>query len=271
MIYGFIGHNGAGKTTTMRSIVGLTRFDTGEIIINGKAFQNKVNVNHTVGYLPENPSFYDYMSAKEYLNYLNQFSGQSNPSELLEMVGLKKAMNKKIGSYSRGMKQRLGMAAAMMNHPKLLILDEPTSALDPAGRYDLFEMIKSLRDSGSTIILSTHILDDIEKVSDRIGIIKDGKSLKEGKVDEILSSYVNPIYDIKLEKPADGDDRLFFLNKQWITNVTLEGNMMCVVVNNMDDAKKQMLQTLLASKLPVIGYDLRHPSLEYVFMKETRQ
>ena len=143
MIYGFIGHNGAGKTTTMRAIVGLTKFDSGEITIDRNVFQNKVTIHDVVGYLPENPSFYDYMTAKEYLSYLNPAEGKLQIHEQLELVGLKKAMNKRIGSYSRGMKQRLGLSAAMMKQPKLLILDEPTSALDPAGRLELFEIIKT--------------------------------------------------------------------------------------------------------------------------------
>lgn len=267
MIYGFIGHNGAGKTTTMRAIVGLTRFNSGEIIIEGKSYLNKVAIDHVVGYLPENPNFYSYMTAKEYMRYLSQFSGDSKLIELLEMVGLKKSMNKIIGAYSRGMKQRLGMAATMIHNPKLLIMDEPTSALDPTGRYELFKMIKQLRDKGTTIILSTHILDDIEKVSDKIGIIKEGAMLREGNVDEILSDYFHPIYDVKIEH-LDGFNLSFFYKYPWIDEVTKDEQMLSITVKDIDYAKHHMLQTLLDSKLNVVGFDLRQPSLEDVFIKE---
>ncbi|MFZ7121009.1 MAG: ATP-binding cassette domain-containing protein [Eubacteriaceae bacterium] len=269
MIYGFIGHNGAGKTTTMRAIVGLTRFNSGEIIIEGKSYMNKVAIDHIVGYLPENPNFYSYMTAKEYMRYLSQLNNDSKLIELLEMVGLKKSMNKRIGTYSRGMKQRLGMAAVMIHNPKLLIMDEPTSALDPAGRYELFEMIKQLRDKGSTIILSTHILDDIEKVSDKIGIIKEGAILREGNVDEILSDYFHPIYDVKTEN-LDNFDLNYFNKYPWIDEVIKNGQMLSITVRDIDYAKHQMLQSLLDSKLNVVGFDLRQPSLEDVFIKESR-
>lgn len=270
MIYGFIGHNGAGKTTTMRSIVGLTNFGSGEIIIDGTQYKNKVVIDQTVGYLPESPNFYPYMTAKEYMRYIGRFITNSKPIELLEMVGLGKSMNKRIGSYSRGMKQRLGMAVAMIHNPKLMIMDEPTSALDPLGRHELFDIIRGLRDRGSTIILSTHILDDIEKVSDKIGIISEGKMLREGKVADILLDYFHPIFDVKIEITEE-IDLDFFKQRLWIEEVTRKDEILSLKVTDVAFAKNRILQTLLDSKLKVKGFDLRQPSLEDVFMKEVSE
>jgi ABC-2 type transport system ATP-binding protein len=270
MIYGFIGHNGAGKTTTMRSIAGITGYDSGEIIIDGKAYRNKVQVSQTVGYLPEDPSFYNYMTGSEYLNFLIGLEGRGNSSELLMLVGLDHGKNKKVATYSRGMKQRLGMAAAMIHNPKLLIMDEPTSALDPSGRYELFQLIQKLRDQGSTIILSTHILDDIEKVSDRIGIIGKGKILKEGNVDSILADYVHPIFDISLEEMPQDQSLSYLKGLDWIDSVETEGLNVVICVNDLNYGKKHMLEALVKSKLQVLGYSTRLPSLEDVFMEEIK-
>lgn len=270
MIYGFIGHNGAGKTTTMRSIVGLTNFTSGEVIIDGRSYSNKVVIDQTVGYLPESPNFYPYMTAREYMRYIGRFTTNSKSTELLELVGLNKSMNKRISSYSRGMKQRLGMAVAMIHNPRLMIMDEPTSALDPSGRYELFDIIKRLRDRGSTIILSTHILDDIEKVSDKIGIISEGEMLREGKVADILSDYFHPIYDVKIEN-IEEIDLDFFKQRLWIEEVTRKDEILSLRVADVDFAKNHMLQTLLDSKLKVKGFDLRQPSLEDVFIKEVKE
>lgn len=269
MIYGFIGHNGAGKTTTMRSIVGLTTFEQGEIVIDGKSYSKKVDIQQTIGYLPESPSFYGYMTAPEYLSYLDRSSSRKDIRNLIEKVGLANARKKKVATYSRGMKQRLGMAAAMIHRPKLMIMDEPTSALDPAGRYELFDMIETLRDEGSTIILSTHILEDIERVSDRIGIIKEGAMLREDNVDNVLSDYYHPIFDVTLMEPGD-HDFTYFDQFQWIDLVRAEGDKVSITVNDVDYGKKNMLNTLTDSKLPVVGFELRKPNLEEVFMKEIR-
>lgn len=273
MIYGFIGHNGAGKTTTMKSIVGLTGFESGEIIIDGKAYRNKVSIGQTIGYLPESPSFYGYMTAFEYLTYVSGGQDKKTILDIIERVGLGKARKKRISTYSRGMKQRLGMGAAMIHHPKLMIMDEPTSALDPAGRYELFDMIKTLRDEGSTIILSTHILDDVERVSDRIGIIKEGQVLSEDTVGNVLSKYVHPIFDVDLRVGNENIDKMTLESlkeKTWINQVDWELNRLTITVGDMESGEVEILKTLAETGLPVIGFQKRKPTLEEVFMKEIR-
>lgn len=270
MIYGFIGHNGAGKSTTMRAITGLTGYDTGRIWINGKEVTQSASNRETVGYLPEDPKFYDYMSAKEYLNYLDGFNNPLGVKDLLVSVGLKKFMNKKVSSYSRGMKQRIGMAAAMLHDPKLLILDEPTSALDPSGRYELFEMIKGLKNEGKTIILSTHILDDIEKISDRVGIISHGEMLREGGVDEILKSYFHPVYDIELTKTIDEETVKRLTDISWVQTIDMDNPLsMAVTVSDVKASKEGILTHLYENDVPVHGFALRQPSLEDIFLGNT--
>lgn len=270
MIYGFIGHNGAGKSTTMRAITGLTGYDTGSIWINGKEVTQSASNRETVGYLPEDPKFYDYMSAKEYLNYLDGFNNPLGVKDLLVSVGLKKFMNKKVSAYSRGMKQRIGMAAAMLHDPKLLILDEPTSALDPSGRYELFEMIKGLKNEGKTIILSTHILDDIEKISDRIGIISHGEMLREGGVDEILKSYFHPVYDIELIKTIDEETVKRLTDISWVQTIDMDNPLsMAVTVSDVEASKQGILAHLYENDVPVHGFAIRQPSLEDIFLGNT--
>lgn len=268
MIYGFIGHNGAGKSTTMMSIVGLTSFDSGTIKINNQTYKHKVSVQQKLGYLPENPSFYNYLTGKEYIEYLTDLQKSTYNHEIFEKVGLQDACHKRIGTYSRGMKQRLGMAAAIIGEPKLLILDEPTSALDPKGRFELFSLIKEVREQGSTVILSTHILDDIEKISDRIGIIKQGKVIKEGNVETILSTYFKPIYDIELGENCDMTDINELKRMNWISDVVCDKKSLSVMVTDIDEARKQMLKLLASTKLNVMGFKLRKPSLDEIFLSE---
>ena len=271
MIYGFIGHNGAGKTTTMKTIVGLTGFDSGEIILEGKSYRNKVDIGGNIGYLPESPSFYGYMTAVEYLAYISGGQDMKEIKSILERVGLGSARKKRISTYSRGMKQRLGMGAAMIHHPKLMIMDEPTSALDPAGRYELFDMIKELREEGSTVILSTHILDDVERVSDRIGIIKEGVILQEDTVEHVLSRYIHPIFDIELAcTEPDESDLILLRHKEWIERVDTDGHRLTVMVRDMETGQREMLKSLAETQLPVVGFNVRKPNLEEVFMKEIR-
>jgi len=160
------------------------------------------------------------------------------------------------------------MAAAIIGEPKLLILDEPTSALDPKGRFELFSLIKEVREQGSTVILSTHILDDIEKISDRIGIIKQGKVIKEGNVETILSTYFKPIYDIELGENCDMTDINELKRMNWISDVVCDKKSLSVMVTDIDEARKQMLKLLASTKLNVMGFKLRKPSLDEIFLSE---
>lgn len=213
-IYGFIGENGAGKTTTMKMILGLYTIDSGEIKVNGELVKYGQNTtNKYIGYLPDVPEFYGYMRPSEYLELCGKITGMSDGelktkvSEMLELVGLTKA-NKKIQGFSRGMKQRLGIAQALINSPKLLICDEPTSALDPVGRKEIIDILKAACDK-TTVVFSTHILSDVEKICDEIGLLHNGKLVLQGKLDEICGSGKSSGFLIDFNSHADAED---FLN-----------------------------------------------------------
>jgi len=172
-IYGFLGQNGAGKSTTLNILTNLIAKSDGHVSIEG-----------TFGYLPENPVFYDYMTAKEYLNFMKSLSkSDSNIHELLDLVGLKD--KKRISTFSRGMKQRLGLASALISDPDLLILDEPSSALDPIGRKEMLDIIQTLQERGKTILLSSHILDDIERVCNKVCFLHNGFIQKEMSIKDL--------------------------------------------------------------------------------------
>lgn len=183
-IYGFIGNNGSGKTTTMKMVLGLLKPDLGEIHVEGeRVVFGDTPTNRHIGYLPDVPEFYTYMTAREYLNLCAEITNirkserKSRITELLELVGLSE-VGSKIKTYSRGMKQRLGIAQALINRPRLLICDEPTSALDPKGRREILNILKQITGE-TTVIFSTHILTDVESICDKAGILYDGKIIKE--------------------------------------------------------------------------------------------
>ncbi len=189
-IFGFIGQNGAGKTTTMKMILGLLKADSGEILVNGKKVSFGQNItNKYIGYLPDVPEFYGFMTPTEYLRMCGEITGMSKTNirlkteELLELVGLKNA-NKRIHSFSRGMKQRLGIAQALLNSPKLLICDEPTSALDPIGRKEILDILLTVKQH-TTVIFSTHILSDVERICDEIAFLNKGNIALCGTLEEI--------------------------------------------------------------------------------------
>lgn len=183
-VYGFIGNNGTGKTITMKMILGLLKQDSGDIKVCGEHVTfGDTATNRHIGYLPDVPEFYTYMSAREYLKLcaeitsLDKKAASSRITELLELVGLEQTTSK-IKTYSRGMKQRLGIAQALINQPKLLICDEPTSALDPAGRMEILSILKRIT-SETTVVFSTHVLTDVERICDKAGILHQGKIIRE--------------------------------------------------------------------------------------------
>ena len=195
-IYGLIGKNGAGKTTLMNIIAGLSTADGGSFT----AADGESAPCH-VGYLPDIPAFFDHLSAQEYLDFLlmNRSRVSHRRAQLLQLVGLKG--KEKIKSMSRGMKQRLGIAAALVTDPKVLLLDEPTSALDPMGRHELMEILNQLKKEGRSIVLSTHILADMERVCDKVGFLHDGIIQNEVRVRDLLSGKQDA-WEIRFEKPC---------------------------------------------------------------------
>jgi ABC-2 type transport system ATP-binding protein len=191
-IFGYIGPNGSGKTTTLKVVLGFVRPDRGSITILGEPHERRA-WRYRVGYLPEHPYFYDYLTAREYLHYVGRLFGLTAPVQrertraLLEQVGLERSADQPLRRFSKGMGQRLGIAQALINDPELVILDEPMSGLDPIGRRLVRDLILSLKESGKTVFFSTHILGDAEVLCDRVGLIRGGRLLRSGRLDEILN------------------------------------------------------------------------------------
>lgn len=207
-IYGFIGQNGAGKTTTMKMILGLLKVDEGEIRVCGKKVTFGQNeTNQYIGYLPDVPEFYDFMTPMEYLMFCGKITGMKKEdakvraSELLKLVGLEYA-NKRIKGFSRGMKQRLGVAQALFHKPKLLICDEPTSALDPLGRKELLDILVKAREE-TTVLFSTHILSDVERICDKIAFLHKGEIVLQGELEEIRSRYRERDIEVEFQNEVD--------------------------------------------------------------------
>ncbi|MEG2353519.1 MAG: ABC transporter ATP-binding protein [Clostridium sp.] len=191
-LYGFIGHNGAGKTTTIKSIVGINEFEEGEILINGKSIkENPIECKLQMAYIPDNPDMYESLTAIQYLNFIADIYMVSKEQRetLIKMYGDKLEITKYLGdlisSYSHGMKQKLIIISALIHKPKLLVLDEPFVGLDPKAAHSLKGIMREICNEGSSIFFSSHVLEVVEKLCDKIAIIKDGKIVAEGTVDEV--------------------------------------------------------------------------------------
>ncbi len=207
-VFGFVGQNGAGKTTTMKIILGLLKADYGTVKVNGQTVTSGQNkTNRFIGYLPDVPEFYSYMTPSEYLNFCGQITRMSpsaikkKSEELLELCGLSGEKHR-IKGFSRGMKQRLGIAQALLNEPKLLICDEPTSALDPVGRKEILDILVAAKQK-TTVLFSTHILSDVERICDELAFLHNGVIMKCGTIDDIKTSAMSQSYEIDTEKKDD--------------------------------------------------------------------
>jgi len=271
-IFGFIGENGAGKTTTMKLILGLLSPDSGEIYVHDEKVRfGMTKTNRYVGYLPDVPEFYNYMRPKEYLRLCGEIAGMSDSdikdrsSRLLELVGLNKS-HKKIGGFSRGMKQRLGVAQALINEPKLLICDEPTSALDPIGRKEILDILKQIRGE-TTVIFSTHILSDVERVCDRAAVLHGGEIVLEGTLEELKSKHKTDA--LRIEFASAGDKARFC---EAMPSALLENNEsteteLTLHARDLSAAKKTVLQIFVQRDIQPCAFEALAPSVENLFLE----
>ena len=265
-IFGFIGRNGAGKTTTMKSILGLIKIDGGEINICGdKVTYGQSLSNRHIGYLPDVPEFYSYMTAREYLRLCGEVTGmkssdiKSRSDELLELVGLAHEKHR-IKGYSRGMKQRLGIAQALINRPKLLICDEPTSALDPVGRKEILDILSSAKEQTS-VLFSTHILSDVEKISDRIALLEGGNIVISGTIDDIKQKRNEPDIELSLQNAEDTQK----VAKKFPSAEIQEGKL--VFKNASTEQAEQILSFVAAQHIPIMRFERHEVNLEDLFME----
>lgn len=273
-IFGFLGKNGAGKTTTMKMILGFLKKDGGSIKVFGEEVSfGQSKTNRFIGYLPDVPEFYGYMTAKEYLNLCGAITGLSkneikNKSvKLLELVGLRD-VNKRISGYSRGMKQRLGIAQALLNSPKLLICDEPTSALDPLGRKEILDIILKIKDF-TTVIFSTHILSDVEAICDHVVVLDKGKNVLEGSIDELKN--IKRKNTIKIRFKSDKELKAFKSLDKFSNLVTNEKGDTLYLTNEENQLKDiDILYELYKLNIFPIEIKIEEPTLENIFMEVTK-
>ncbi len=279
-IFGFLGPNGAGKTTTIRILTGLARPTGGRAWVTGiEVGTRRRELASHIGYLPEEPAFYGWMTPSEFLDHVGATFGlgagarKARTKELLDLAGLVEVRKRRIGGFSRGMRQRLGVAQALVNRPQVLFLDEPLSALDPAGRKEVLELIEGLRGQ-CTVFMSTHILADVERVCDTVGIIARGKLAAEARQEELLSRYAVPAFELEVEHGVEAPAREWAkgLNRMsWVSSVSFEGTVVRVAVSDVEKAKCELLPSLVQAGLILRRYEMVRPSLEDVFLRLVRE
>jgi ABC-2 type transport system ATP-binding protein len=275
-VFGFLGPNGAGKTTTIRILTGLAHATSGHAWVAGKEVTSDGHeIAKQIGYLPEDPAFYPWMNPCEFLDYIGRVFGMPSAGrsarvkELITLAGLEEAAKRRIGGFSRGMRQRLGLAQALFNHPEILFLDEPASALDPVGRKEVLEFIEQLRGQ-CTVFMSTHILADVERVCDTVGIIARGKLVTAAPREALLEQYANPVFEIEVDSQTESDIIPWseaLRQKPWVKMISLQGLLARVAVSDIVIAKRELLATVIQAGLILTRYEIMRPSLEDVFLR----
>ncbi len=280
VVFGFLGPNGAGKTTTIRILTSLAHTSSGHAWVLGKEVaMNGHAIAQQIGYLPEEPAFYPWMNPGEFLDYIGRIFGVSAPErsarvkELLTLTGLEEAAKRRIGGFSRGMRQRLGLAQALFNHPQVLFLDEPASALDPAGRKEVLDFIEQLRGQ-CTVFMSTHILADVDRVCDTVGIINRGKLVTAAPREALLAQYATPAFEVEVDTQTAAGFVPWceaLRRAAWVKSVSADGLVARVIVSDVEVAKRELLSSTTQAGLVLTRYEIVHPSLEDVFLRLVNQ
>jgi ABC-2 type transport system ATP-binding protein len=277
-VFGLLGPNGAGKTTCLRILAGLGRPTSGQVTVAGiRVSADDPAVRRSLGFLEQDPRTYGWMTGREQLRFLGRLHGldgvrlDRSVADALAMVDLLAAADRRAGAYSGGMRQRLGIAGALVHRPPVLVLDEPVSALDPEGRRDVLELIAGLRGE-TTVLFSTHVLADVERICDRVGILDHGRLLVEGPLGDLLDRYALPVWRIEPE-PGQGAavelvaDRL--RSCEWVTAVAAEHGLLTVAVSDPARAARALLGVIAEADLAVVSVARTRPTLEDVFLRLT--
>ncbi len=268
-IFGFIGKNGAGKTTAMKAVLGLLKPDSGEIHVMGERVHfGQTGTNRYIGYLPDVPEFYSYMTPLEYLTLCGEVCGMdkadivTRSKELLELVGLGQE-RRRIKGFSRGMKQRLGIAQALLNRPKLLICDEPTSALDPAGRKEILDILLAAREQ-TTVLFATHILSDVERICTEAAFLNDGKIAMQGTIADLRNKRASDGFIVETEQKGAADT----LIKAFGDFEHTEQN--ALVFHGGEDRFFSIIQYIAENRIPIQKIERIEPTLESLFLEVTK-
>ncbi|EKN65588.1 multidrug ABC transporter ATP-binding protein [Neobacillus bataviensis LMG 21833] len=264
-----LGPNGAGKTTTLRMLSGLMNPTSGRIIFTDA--KKGEDIRELIGYLPQFPVFYEWMSGLEFLSYVGRLAGLTTKEarerslELLDLVGILEAKNRKVAKYSGGMKQRLGIAQALIHRPQLIMLDEPVSALDPIGRREVLDLLEGLKKE-TTILFSTHILSDAEEVCDEILFLHKGEIVESGTMTELRERHQQAKIDLYFRGKPDAYIS-FFSSHELTNSIMKDGNRVSIFVKDIALARQSFLNRISEQNLPLEKFEISSMTLEDVFMK----
>ncbi len=266
---GLIGPNGAGKSTLIKIIADILYADKGEVLLNGKKISN---MKKEIGYLPQYPDFFHWMTAKETLFFMGQLSGIAKEKlieevpAILTKVGLFNEQNEKVQTFSGGMKQRLGIAQTLLHKPSFIVMDEPVSALDPIGRREVLNLIQEIKHE-TTILLSTHILGDAEEICERFVIMKQGKKIEDTTLDKLLTHNNESV--VHLEIASENMLWVQLVKKlPYVKNVDVIGKRMKVTLENVQKHKDMLLRDALENKIDIVRFEVgSSETLEEIFLK----
>lgn len=272
-VFGFLGPNGAGKTTTLRILAGLAHPTSGRAWVAGQPVGPDSPARSLIGYLPEEPRFYGWMTPREFLGTyvgglfsLPAAEARARAEAVIEQVGLTEASRRRIAGFSRGMRQRLGLAQALMNRPQVLLLDEPVSALDPAGRHDMLELIGRLR-AEATVFMSTHILEDVERICDTVGVINRGRLVAVEDRERLLERFAVPAVEVDFEAASEQVARWAAeaARHPGVAGVDVGGTHIRLSLRSRAQAA-DVQNLAMNSGMLVARYQIAHPTLEEVFL-----
>lgn len=273
-VFGFIGKNGAGKTTTMKLLLGLLEPEEGKSFVCGEPVRyGETKTNQYVGYLPDVPEYYGCMTPLEYLELCGKIAGMKKEKikekslELLRMTGLYECRRRRIAGFSRGMKQRLGIAQALLHEPRLLICDEPTSALDPLGRKEILDILHSAKEK-TTVLFSTHILSDVEKICDEIAVLDKGKIVLKGKLEELREAYA--VSGLRLCFRKEEEAEKFAEYWQGAEAVTRDKKELLLSSKDLYQTEKEVFDCCLQHHILLEKLEIPEPSLENLFLEVTQ-
>jgi ABC-2 type transport system ATP-binding protein len=277
-IFGLLGPNGAGKTTTLRLLAGLGRPTAGRAVVAGiPVSADDPAVRRSLGFLEQDPRAYGWMTGREQVRLLGRLHGMEGAAleravaDALTRLDLADAADRRAGTYSGGMRQRLGIAGALVHRPPVIVLDEPVSALDPEGRRDVLGLIAGLRGE-STVLFSTHVLADVERICDRVGILDHGRLVVEGPLGDLLDRYALPVWRIEAEPGQDSAVEALAAQLRglaWVTATAVDRGLLTVAVADPALAARELLQIVGATDLAVIFVARARPTLEDVFLRLT--
>ena len=264
-VYGLVGPNGAGKTTLLGLLAGLRRPTSGSIHIDAE--------HDGIAVLPDTPRFDEWLTGREIVTLAQRLGTGAEDAQrvdaMLNEAGISHAADRNVGGYSRGMLQRLGIAATVVGSPRLLLLDEPASALDPQGRREVLDLVSRLRGS-ATVLFSSHILADVQEVCDRVGILDRGQLMFQGQIEELLVGSAVPQYLVRLRPPVEPVMRALAENR-WVEKVEkTDGDELVVTVGNLEDAETQLTPALAEAGARVVSIGPRAVTLEQAFLEVTR-